>query len=104
MREDRRIGPPKLGSIQHLGRLGSYGYECAELTVIFLSYTPPFDRHDWLIDRCGKQVRYVIDFYTGKADSRRQGNMAFYLDVRPAVDDWEGVRTRVMGWWHQWSH
>lgn len=23
----------------------------------------PFDRHDWTIDRCGKEVRYVIDFY-----------------------------------------
>lgn len=24
---------------------------------------PPFDRHDWYVDRCGKEVRYVIDFY-----------------------------------------
>ncbi|CAD6566916.1 MAG: Cytochrome c1 heme lyase [Tremellales sp. Tagirdzhanova-0007] len=79
-------------------------HKCIELTALVLSYTPPFDRHDWLIDRCGKQVRYVIDFYTGKADSQRTGNMAFYLDVRPAVDDWEGVRTRLMGWWNQWSH
>jgi cytochrome c heme-lyase len=23
----------------------------------------PFDRHDWIVDRCGKEVRYVIDFY-----------------------------------------
>ena len=23
----------------------------------------PFDRHDWYVDRCGKEVRYVIDFY-----------------------------------------
>lgn len=23
----------------------------------------PFDRHDWVVDRCGKEVRYVIDFY-----------------------------------------
>ncbi len=23
----------------------------------------PFDRHDWYIDRCGREVRYVIDFY-----------------------------------------
>ena len=23
----------------------------------------PFDRHDWVIDRCGTEVRYVIDFY-----------------------------------------
>lgn len=25
----------------------------------------PFDRHDWLVDRCGREVRYVIDFYDG---------------------------------------
>ena len=23
----------------------------------------PFDRHDWTIDRCGKEVRYIIDYY-----------------------------------------
>ncbi|KIY96184.1 cytochrome c heme-lyase, partial [Monoraphidium neglectum] len=23
----------------------------------------PFDRHDWVVDRCGREVRYVIDFY-----------------------------------------
>ena len=23
----------------------------------------PFDRHDWYVDRCGEEVRYVIDFY-----------------------------------------
>lgn len=23
----------------------------------------PFDRHDWFIDRCGKEVRYIIDYY-----------------------------------------
>lgn len=23
----------------------------------------PFDRHDWWVDRCGEEVRYVIDFY-----------------------------------------
>jgi hypothetical protein len=23
----------------------------------------PFDRHDWIVDRCGREVRYVIDFY-----------------------------------------
>ncbi|MCJ1296943.1 hypothetical protein MMC34_008512, partial [Xylographa carneopallida] len=24
----------------------------------------PFDRHDWVVDRCGKEVRYVIDYYS----------------------------------------
>ena len=23
----------------------------------------PFDRHDWYVDRCGEEIRYVIDFY-----------------------------------------
>ena len=23
----------------------------------------PFDRHDWWVDRCGKEVRYTIDYY-----------------------------------------
>lgn len=23
----------------------------------------PFDRHDWFINRCGREIRYVIDFY-----------------------------------------
>jgi len=23
----------------------------------------PFDRHDWIVDRGGKEVRYVIDYY-----------------------------------------
>jgi cytochrome c heme-lyase len=63
------------------------------------SYTPPFDRHDWLIDRCGTNVRYVIDFYTGRPDPKNKLNMAFHLDVRPAVDNWDGIKTRLAGWW-----
>jgi cytochrome c heme-lyase len=32
----------------------------------FLGYKKPFDRHDWVIDRCGDEVTYVIDFYRGR--------------------------------------
>ena len=42
-------------------------------------YQLPFDRHDWIIDRCGEQVTYIIDFYKGSG-----GGLSFYLDVRPA--------------------
>lgn len=28
-------------------------------------YELPFDRHDWIVDRCGREVRYVIDYYDG---------------------------------------
>ena len=45
----------------------------------------PFDRHDWYVDRCGEQVRYVIDFYF---DERNAGDpeRQFWMDVRPAPD------------------
>lgn len=58
-----------------------------------LGYTPPFDRHDWVVDRCGTKVEYVIDFYTGKTD--KMGRPSFYLDVRPKLNSWEGARMRA---------
>jgi cytochrome c heme-lyase len=77
----------------------------SELTEmnIWNSYTAPFDRHDWVINRCGEEVRYVIDFYSGRPpssvqpgpDSPSAGNLSFYLDVRPALDGWEGARLRM---------
>ncbi|KAJ2821254.1 Cytochrome c1 heme lyase [Coemansia erecta] len=51
----------------------------------FIGYQLPFDRHDWTVDRCGKSVRYVIDFYQGKADPRNPNSPSFFLDVRPAL-------------------
>ncbi|KAH8930796.1 cytochrome c and c1 heme-lyase [Atractiella rhizophila] len=89
----------------------------------WIGYAPPFDRHDWIIerplpppsptpspslspqettpttttmttdDRKPAQIRYVIDFYKG-----RGSDLAFFLDVRPALDGWEGVRMR----WERW--
>ena len=35
-----------------------------------LGYKLPFDRHDWIVDRNGKDVRYVIDFYNAKVPPR----------------------------------
>lgn len=29
----------------------------------WMGHPLPFDRHDWYVDRCGTEVRYVIDFY-----------------------------------------
>jgi len=49
-----------------------------------MGYELPFDRHDWIVDRCGKDVRYVIDYYDGgKVDNKFQFAL---LDVRPAMD------------------
>lgn len=67
----------------------------------FPSYQPPFDTHRWLVNRCGTEVTYIIDFYTGS--SKRVSGMedmppmdlSFFLDVRPAVDGWEGLKMRL---------
>lgn len=63
-----------------------------------LGYTAPFDRHDWVIDRCGTRVDYVIDFYPGRPDAKGKVGPSFYLDVRPKLNTWEGVKMRAMRW------
>lgn len=53
----------------------------------------PFDRHDWIVDRCGKDVRYIIDYYDGgEIDSKYEFAL---LDVRPALDSFENVWDRM---------
>ena len=58
-----------------------------------LGYSPPFDRHDWVVTRCGKEVTYLIDFYNGKPTPGRP--VAMHIDARPAADDWQGAWDRV---------
>ncbi|KAG2439316.1 hypothetical protein HXX76_004675 [Chlamydomonas incerta] len=53
----------------------------------------PFDRHDWVIDRCGKEVRYIIDFYF--FDDKAGTPQAFEIVARPAVDSVEAALDRV---------
>jgi cytochrome c heme-lyase len=59
-----------------------------------LGYTAPFDRHDWIVDRCGKKIEYVIDFYAGRDNGGSKPS--FYLDVRPKLNSWEGVKMRAL--------
>ncbi|KAI0807162.1 cytochrome C1 heme lyase [Fomes fomentarius] len=68
-----------------------------------LGFSRPFDRHDWIVDRCGTRMRYVIDFYSGHAGGPSPKNLSFYLDVRPALDSWEGVRMRTERFWQRAS-
>jgi cytochrome c heme-lyase len=56
----------------------------AYLRNIILGQKLPFDRHDWFIDRNGKEVIYIIDFYKGA--SRPNAAISIFLDVRPAID------------------
>jgi cytochrome c heme-lyase len=58
-----------------------------------LGYSLPFDRHDWVIDRCGKKVTYVIDFYAGKRSNDGRP-LSFFLDVRPSPTI-QGVFERI---------
>lgn len=70
-----------------------------------LGYQLPFDRHDWVIERCeGERVEYVIDFYQGKSGASSgqrglsgggSGKLSFYIDVRPKLNSWEGWRMRM---------
>lgn len=54
----------------------------------------PFDRHDWTVNRNGTQVDYVIDFYTTKPE-REGEEPKFFMDVRPKLNSFEGVRMRL---------
>ncbi|KAG1904126.1 cytochrome c/c1 heme lyase-domain-containing protein [Suillus fuscotomentosus] len=70
--------------------------------MTLLGYSAPFDRHDWVVERCGTRIRYVIDFYTGRGAGPSSNNVSFYLDVRPALDNWEGVKMRAENIWQDW--
>lgn len=57
----------------------------ARFRKYILGYPYPFDRHDWVVDRCGKKVKYVIDFYD--VGSKAGDKYRFIRqDVRPAMN------------------
>jgi len=58
-----------------------------------MGYELPFDRHDWIVDRNGKEVRYIIDYYAGEKVNK---DYEFaLLDVRPALDSLEAFKDRM---------
>ncbi|TRY74690.1 hypothetical protein TCAL_08373 [Tigriopus californicus] len=66
-----------------------------------MGYEMPFDRHDWLVDRCGREVRYIIDYYDGGDVSPTDHKFAI-LDVRPALDSptaaWDRMKVAFWRW------
>ena len=82
--------------------------------LVALGKDPPFDRHDWFVEReDGKEVRYVIDFYAKppagpggggvKSPSPLAGQghgatVPVHLDVRPALDSPGALWDRI-----QWT-
>lgn len=67
-----------------------------------MGYELPFDRHDWIVDRCGREVRYIIDYYDGGEVDPDTSKFAI-LDVRPAFDNLENVWDRMVVAWWRWT-
>lgn len=73
----------------YFSRLKSFGGKASDYSPRarlrqLMGYELPFDRHDWIVDRCGKDVRYIIDYYDGGSiDDKYKFAL---LDVRPAMD------------------
>ena len=74
-----------------------------ETNLPLFRYELPFDRHDWIVDRCGKEVRYIIDYYDGGPVDPESHRFAI-LDVRPAMDSFENVWDRMVVAWWRWTH
>lgn len=98
----KKCGGPKLYSFRGLGVEDQFLSPRARMNGL-LGYQRPFDRHDWVVERCGgEKVEYVIDFYQGKSTGgsvglnpgAQPGKLSFYLDVRPKLNSWEGCRMR----------
>ena len=67
-------------------------YSAKARVMNWMGYRLPFDRHDWIVDRCGRQVRYIIDFYNGAPGP---GGVSMHLDVRPAPDSVQALADRA---------
>ncbi|KAI3386365.1 hypothetical protein SNEBB_005998 [Seison nebaliae] len=72
----------------------------ARLRHLF-GYELPFDRHDWIVQRGDKEIRYVIDYYDGgDVDENHQFAL---MDVRPALDSFEAFSDRFKVMWWRWK-
>lgn len=66
-----------LSLIRFAGMDGKYTIKARALRR--LSGVLPFDRHDWYVSRCGKEVRYILDYYSMEDGD---GNIEYTIDVR----------------------
>uniref|UniRef100_A0A673YJG4 Holocytochrome c-type synthase n=1 Tax=Salmo trutta TaxID=8032 RepID=A0A673YJG4_SALTR len=67
----------------------------------WMGYELPFDRHDWIVDRCGNEVRYVNDYNDGEFN--KDTYEFSILDVRPAFDSIDAVWDRMKVAWWSWT-
>lgn len=94
-------GEPKL--LRFMGRPDELSPK-ARIKMLF-GHPAPFDRHDWIVDRGGQEVRYVIDYYHDESgvglDVRpslhdTKSIRSIHVDVRPALDSVEALVDRVL--------
>jgi len=99
------LGPgrePKL--LRFLGKPNDLSPK-ARIKMLF-GHNAPFDRHDWVVDRGGKEIRYVIDYYHDegmvKNDKHPQhlqdltSMKSIKVDVRPALDSISAISDRII--------
>lgn len=67
--------------IRFVGKPSKLSFKASVLHL--LGYNKPFDRHDWYIDRCGKTIKYIIDYYDGKKNAGSSSPVSIYIDARP---------------------
>lgn len=58
--------PEKISLLRFVGRPHELSLKARVRTALGLA-PMPFDRHDWVIDRCGTEIRYIIDYYDASA-------------------------------------
>ena len=92
-RELHGVEEPRLVTI--LGRPDKLSPKAMFQTFV-LQKEPPFDRHDWCVDRGdGVSRRYIIDFYGRDSPVSNSGMPSMALDVRPALDSPGAVIDRM---------
>ena len=76
----------------------------ARMKMLF-GHPAPFDRHDWVVDRGGQEVRYVIDYYHDESGANEDkvpsltdssSIKSILVDVRPAIDSFDSFLDRVI--------
>ncbi|KAK3727882.1 hypothetical protein QZH41_010613 [Actinostola sp. cb2023] len=98
-RMENECGNPKLLTFR--GRAKDFSPRARIRSL--LGYELPFDRHDWIVDRCGKPVRYIIDYYdVGNEEDYKMGEFV-HLDVRPAIDTPSAALDRMRVACLRWS-
>ncbi len=85
---------PKLDRFQGMDGI----YSAKAKLVRLMTGAVPFDRHDWYINRCGKEVKYIIDYYEIPEPN---GQISYSVDARPAPTP-SGIWDRMRMAWKKW--